>query len=194
MAAPHEPPDRPPRPPVIPAPKHTNLGGSPGLLTSTGGLFGIKPLLLVPVFDSKNKHFNIDIIDANNFDTEEDAFYFFPSPNIQVGRRITINNVVLEYREIGEATFTMGVIVYSRDDDTFKFKTTQINIRNTSPQIDRVNFPFPDGKIHTTQFNLVLDGERPQMFMQRSADSGPVSIISATLVGTADVVEIMGKS
>lgn len=185
-------PPRDPAKPIKPPPKSKgNLGGSPGLVTSTGGLFGTTKALLLPFYDTKNRNVSLNIIDPTNFDTEEDAFYYFPSPNIKDARAVTVHQVAIIYREIGPAIFSIGIIVYIRRTDKFVFKEVPIVISNTSPNIDVVNAPFPDMKLHTRYSDLRIDGERPQVYLRRKADSGPISIISVTIAGHTDVPEIM---
>lgn len=187
--------EKPPRPPVSPPkkplPRSGNLGGSPGLVTSTGGLYGVDRALLIPFFDSKYNNTSLQIIDSDNFDTEEDAFYYFPSPDIKTGRAVTVHNVVLIYREIGLATFQVGVIVYVRKTDKFEFIERELKITNVSPKTNKVNPAFPDQKLHTRYADINISGERPQAYLRRSADSGPLSIISLTMAGHADVPLIM---
>ncbi len=165
-------------------------------MTSTGGLYGISQLLLCPFYDTKNKLYSLNLIEDGNYDTEERGFYFFPNPDAASQNRpgipVSVNNIVLVYREIGIARFRIGVIVYRKREDKFVFTTKIVEITNISPLTDEENPAFPDFKIHTKFIPLVLDGERPQVFIDRIPNSGPFSIISVTLVGVADVKEIMG--
>lgn len=190
------PPKNPGSPSFPPPPKNVNLGGSPGLVTSTGGLYGIAEVLLCPFYDTRNRLFSLNIINDGDYDTEERCFYFFPSPDAATQNRpgipVTVNNVVLVYREIGLAMFRIGVIVYIRSQDKFKFVTKIVQISNISPKTDEENPSFPDFKLHTKLIPIVIDGERPQVFIDRLPDSGPISIISCTAIGVSDVKEVMG--
>ena len=184
-----DPPSKPSKPPV---PSHSNLGGSPGLVTSTGGLYGVQKTLLVPFFDARSQHTALWMIDSNNFDTEEDAFYYFMSPDISMARAVTVHQVAVIYREIGECQFTIGIIIYNRRDDKFIFKERIVNITNDiSPIVDIVNTPFPDNKLHTIYADLNISGERPQVYLKRSKDSGPLSVQSITLAGHRDIPQLM---
>lgn len=187
--------NRPPKGPFPPnkppVPTKSNLGGSPGLITSTGGLYGSKFALLIPWYDTKNKNISLNVIDSDNFNCEEDAFYYFMQPDVSIAKAVTVHQVAIIYREIGPASFFIGVIVYIRRTDTFVFKEVPVLITNDSPNIDMVNFPFPDGKLHTRYVDIRIDGERPQAYIKRFADSGPLAITSVTLAGHADVKQIM---
>lgn len=189
---PRDSPPHPPSPkPKPPAPKHGNLGGSPGLITSTGGLYGDEFALLVPFYDSKNRNTSLNVFDSTNFNTEEDAFYYFPCPDINPGRAVTVHQVAIIYRELGLAKFSVGVIVYIRRTDTFKFIEKELEIKNISPRINDVNFAFPDEKLHTVYANLKIDGERPQVYIRRKIDDGPLSIVEVCIAGHKDVIELM---
>lgn len=153
--------------------------GSPGLITSTGGLFGDTGLLLVPFFDVKLGKNYLANWDSSNFDTEEDCTYFFKMEDLDVGRNIAIHKAVLVYRDIGRCRLTVGVTSYLATDDKY----------NTKSQTKFIGHKTPDLKLHTQDFNFVITGERPQLFVSRKANDGPFSAVSLTMVGHADEKE-----
>ena len=170
-----------PGPRPAPAPKGSqSFGGSPGLLTSTGGLFGTSGALLIPYMDTRNDVFFAAIIDSNNFDCEDDAHYFFRQEDIQDDRYITINRQTITYREIGKATFTFGIQVYVDTIDDYKNVETIITIK---PKKGKLANKFPDKKLHTIKLDLVITGIRPQPYVKRMANSGPFSITKVRMIG-----------
>jgi len=163
------------------------IGGSPGLLTSTGGLTGLLGACYQPFFNPQTRAYYLALIDPTNFDTEEDGFYNFPEPDAPngVGRVVTIHRVVMTYREIDKAKFNFGIETYLADIDDFVQVTVPIVIAPPNGNKKRA-LSFPDGKIHTKRFGIVATGERPQPFTQRLANSGAYSIIKVVLCGNAD--------
>lgn len=172
-----------------------NLGSSPGLSTSTGGLFGIQQMYLVPVVDRVNSKIWLDIIDPSNFNCENDWFYIFPSQEVKKsfeGKEVTISKVVLTYREIGAAKFTVGVVAYRQADDNFVGQEQIVKIADVKGEVvNQVNPLFPDGQLHTIALNFLVQGQRPYAYIKGKGNSGSVSITNFMLVGHADVAQIM---
>jgi len=181
-----------PPPPIKPgAPPTKPLGSSPGLLTSTGGLYGVNGALLTPVFNSITGKSNILIMDANNFDCEEDGEYDFPQEippreQPQEGRDVTCHLVILKYRELGYARFAVNLTTYKRLTDSFVTVQYLVNIPPIPLKTRMRKQSFPDKEIHTLYIPIQVVGERPQASITRSGKSGPMSITSLTICGNAD--------
>ena len=186
-----------PHPPFKPPVGTSTIQGSPGLLTSTGGLLGVAPLLLVPTFDFQLQRNYLGVINPNDFNCEEDAAYFFREEEVQLERVVSIHKIILTYREIGAADFIVGVTVYNWQDDSYNTKTINVSIAppilkdSKDRKILRRRNVFPDNKIHTKRLSLVISGQRPQLFITRKAESGPLSIVRATIIGKADEMDIL---
>lgn len=168
----------------------SKLGTNPGLITSTGGLFGIDGELLTPVLNLTTGKSYVLLMDPDDFNCEEDAAYYFPQEippreAPQEGRDVTCHLIILKYRELGPAKFNVNVTVYVRNTDTFDTKTVSVTI---PPQGAKGNNPttFPDKQIHTMYIPFRITGERPQAFVTSKGGSGAYSITSLTLCGNAD--------
>jgi hypothetical protein len=174
-----------PGPPVPPPKKGVNPGGSPGLLTSTGGLFGLTGALYVPFFDSLNNIYHAVLLDSNDFNCEEDAFYYFKVEDVNIGRSCDIHKLVVVYRNLGIGKVTFGVGIYQPQakTDALKFvtKTVTKSLGNISA----------NKKLYTQNFDLVISGERPQAFFTRKANDGPISIVSVVMVGDAGETKLL---
>lgn len=181
--------DPPQLPPVTPPNKNQPLGGSPGLLTSTGGLYATSGLLLIPITNTITGRNGIIIVDSNNFDCEEDCEYNTreEAPEGQQGRSLQCNLIILKYRELGQAKFTIRISGYSKVTDSFISKDIIVQIPDPNIKYAKQRFQnFPDGKIHTRRISFTLEVERPQIKLIRKADSGPLSVTMQVLCGNAD--------
>lgn len=165
-----------------------NPGGTPGLLTSTGGLYGTNGVLLTPVVNATTGKSYIMLMDPSNFNTEENAEYDFPQviPQGHEGEDVSCHLIVLKYRELGAAQFSINITTYVRNEDTFVTQPFPVTIPPL-PLSKARQATFPDERIHTFYISLpVITGERPQVTVTRNANSGPLSITSLTLCGNAD--------
>lgn len=162
---------------------------SPNLLTSTGGLFGNTGALMTAYIGTNGKCY-IAIHDQTSFDSEEDAEYDYPQmtpPSQYQDLRIqTYNLIMLQYRELGTAKFTISIDYYNRINDQYLNKQIPISISNTGKRKT-----FPDGKLHTRYIDFVISGERVQIKILRKANSGPLSIVKCIPCGSADEVPQM---
>jgi hypothetical protein len=171
------------RPPV----GKSTLKGSPGLITSTGGLFGTNFNLLMPLFDTVFNKTYLALVDPDNNDTEEEAFYIFKQEDVMPSRVVSVHKLIVVYRELGPAKFSVGVQVYIRKANKFYQKSVALQI------VDRkdITAPFPDRKLRELPVDLVIEGERPQVFIRRKANSGPLCITRIHMVGHADEKEVV---
>src|SRR5258706_6609541 len=168
----------------------TNLS-NPGLITSSGGLFGTAGLLLTPYTNNVTGRSYIVVHDPTNFDCEEDAEYDFKQeiPQVQSnpyqeGRDVTCHLVILKYRELSVASFSVNVTVYRKQTDDYFTVQIPVKIKKIKDTKTRI---FPDNRIHTRNLSFdVITGERPQVTLTRDANSGPMCVTSLTLCGNAD--------
>lgn len=165
----------------------TNPGASsPGLITSTGGLFGQAGLLLIPFFDFRSGKYYLATWDASNFNTEEDVFYYFRQENVKQDRAITNHKIVVTYRNLGIFTVTFFLTTFRKGLTTYEdgVAIEQQGTYHTVSKTLTLGTKNPDGKLYTIDFNLVNEGIRPQIYCDRKAMAGPMSITSVLLAGT----------
>jgi hypothetical protein len=180
-----------PGPPYKPPVGNSTIKGSPGLLTSSGGLFGSGYQLLMPMFDGIFNKVYFALIDPSNSDTEEAAFYTYRQEDVMPNRSVSVHLLIITYRELGPATFTVGVQTYIEEEDSYK---TSSRIVKIAPRPAKKGKPstFPDKLLHTKKVNIeVISGQRPQPFWSRLANSGPVAITRMMMVGHADEKDLI---
>lgn len=193
---PNGPPPNIPAPPSKPVPSGNTkpLGTSPGLVTSKGGLYGVNGVLFTPLYDTGTGRSFVVIHDASNFSCEEAGEYDFPqvipgNPP-QEGRSVTCHLIILKYRELGIASFSVNVTVYTRETDSFTTVQIPVAIPILPLRTKQRKQNFPDGKIHTVRLyppnGEYITGERPQVSVTYNASSGPFSVTSLILCGNAD--------
>lgn len=156
---------------AVSAPQFT---GSPGAITSTGGLFGVGPILAYPVFDVIQQTSYIAILDVTNFNCEEPAFYFFRIEDIVEGHKPTIRRIRIRYRDLGICKVTFAVIG----------ENSQIPSKDNQQLEDiTLGTQAADGRIKTAYASIVLTDWAMQCYIVRDANKGPLDIISVTLLG-----------
>lgn len=165
----------------------TTIHGSPGLLTSTGGLFGANYRLLMPLFDSVFDKTYLAFIDPEDNNCEEEAFYLFKQEDVMPGRVVSVHKLLVYYKELGAAKFSVGVQVYIRKTNKFYQKSVELKITDRK---DRTA-PFPDGKLRELPVDFVIEGERPQVFIIRRANAGPLCVTRIHMVGNANEKEVL---
>lgn len=171
-----------------------SIASSPALITSTGGLSGAVGALLTPVNINQlpGPSSYIMIHDTTNFDCEEDSTYYFRQEvgSQYEGQYIEINKVILKYRELGVASFTINISAYQQKTDDFKTIAIDVDIPAVKLTIARKK-TFPDGKIHIINIappKGVIQGINPQCYISRKGNSGPMSITKLILCTYADEV------
>src|SRR5580692_6825872 len=136
MAVPVNPPFNPPTRPLSGGgtkPATPALGGSPGLLTSTGGLYGTQGLLLAPYYNNNTYQGYVIVFDPSNFDCEEACEYDYrqelpPEDKPQQGRNVSCHLIILKYRELGIANLSVNLTVYQKTTDTYITRSIPVNI------------------------------------------------------------------
>src|SRR5579859_3358657 len=166
---------------------------SPGLLTSTGGLFGTSGLLLAPAFNLiTGKSFIVEF-DSSDFNCEENSQYTFrQEANFEKipgeGRECSIHLIIMKYRELGPVNFNLNITTFKKSTDSFENTVIPVSIpvipvsRMTK---ERKNL-FPDGRIHTVRLTPpkgAISGERPQLSITCAGGSGPLSITKIVMCG-----------
>jgi hypothetical protein len=149
------------------------------LLTSTGGLFGTAFVLITPFLNVQSGNYGFLITDPTDFNCEEDCVYNFRQED-KPGRVIDVHKVYLQYRDLGKVSFlaTMTATQYNRDTnkETIDTDSKLVTVGNTKP----------DKKIHSYFVDLKVQGERPQLSITRKAGKGPLSIVTAMMIGNAN--------
>lgn len=175
------------RPPYKPPTGKPPIRGTPGLVTSTGGIIGTGQQLILPLFDLVSNKTYLELIDPEDNDCEEEAFYIFKQEDVMPSRVVSVHKLIVVYKELGTAKFSVGVQVYIRKANKFMQVSKEVKI------VDRkdITAPFPDGKLRELPVDLVIEGERPQVFIRRKAKSGPLCITRVHMVGHADEKEVV---
>jgi hypothetical protein len=159
-------------------------GGSSGggtLATSVpflenGGFAATAYFLFVPTLLSAGGNSFIGAFSASNYnDPLDSSSYSYRMEDVIVGRMPTVRRVIVIYRNLGVATLTVTV---SGTDDN--------GVRQTSFDTNIIGSTLADGTLGTSFFDVQLAAFRPQITLSRTANAGPVSIISATLVGEVE--------
>lgn len=148
--------------------------GSPGVITSTGGLFGIEPVLAYPVFDNILSVSYVAILDVTDFNCEEPAFYFFRIEDIVEGHKPTLRRIRIRYRDLGVCKVTFAVIGENTQSPSLDNQQLEDIIIGTEKA---------DGRIKTAYASVVLTDLAMQCYIVRDANRGPLDIISVTLLG-----------
>ncbi len=164
--------------PYTPPGTTPSLGAQPGLITSTGGLYGQNNVLMAPYYHTLTGRFCFLYYDPNDFNCEDDCTYYFRMEDVQAGRAIDVHKVYFQYRDLGAVKFTTTVTATQYDKAT---KTEKINTQSVS-----VTWGKGDGKIHSYFVDLKVVGERPQLSVFRAANAGPLSFIRGLLIGHSD--------
>ena len=155
-----------------------SLGAQPGLITSTGGLYGQNYVLMAPYYHTLTGRFCFLYYDPNDFDCEDDCVYDFPMEDIQAGRAIDVHKVFLTYRDLGAVKFKLSVSATQYDKAT---KTEKVNSQTVN-----IAWGKGDKQLHSYYVDLKVVGERPQLHIYRAANSGPLSITRAIMCGHGD--------
>jgi hypothetical protein len=151
------------------------FSGSPGAITSTGGLVGTAPILAYPVFDYIQNTSYIAILDVTNFNCEEPAFYFFRIEDVAEGHKQTLRRIRIRYRDLGVCRVTFAVIGEESQSPTVDNEQLQDLVIGTDKA---------DGRIKTAYASVRLTDRAMQCYFVRDAGKGSLDLISVTLLGT----------
>jgi hypothetical protein len=115
-------------------------------------------------------------LDPTNFDDPLlGGFYFWKVEDVIAGRTPTINRVIISYRDLGVATFTL-VITGTLDSGV---------VVNISQPVT-VGTSAASGKIATAVVGISQSGQNLQVSIARSPGSGPLSITKLRLEGKVE--------
>lgn len=147
--------------------------------TENGGFYASSLFLFVPV-QAFSGAIYVGVYNYANFnDPNDGSSYSYRQEDIAVGRVPTVRRVVLVYRDLGIAKITI-----------------QLSGVNDNGQLVTASAPFTIGTAAASTNNLTLLADvtltayRPQLTISRAANAGPVSIISATIVGEVEQVTL----
>jgi len=168
--------DGPPDPPPHPPKTKTPTGGSPGLLTSTGGLYGFNYVLVLPILNTKHNIGQFFTLDIEDFNCEEDVEYIFKQEEMQHLRQISVHRILVTYRDLGKVKVIFSVTTYSTESDKYTTKESKIVTLGSAKA---------DKKLHGKKIDIAITGERPQLRLFRKAKDGPLAITKISMVGTA---------
>lgn len=167
---------------------------NPSLITSTGGLYATSGYLMAPAFNNVTFKPYIVVFDPTNFNCDESAQYTYrQEANFDKfpgeGRQASFHSIILKYRELGIATFSINITVFNQALDDFITVQIPVSIPRLPLTTKSRKNNFPDGRIHTARIaplNGVIQGERPQVSITIGAGKGPISITKLVLCGNAD--------
>lgn len=149
-----------------------NPVANPALLTTSGGLVGSGQIFGFFFVDSntgKTYFSTFDPFDLN--DAYDGSFYQTKQEDVAIYRKPTVRGVVIVYRNLGLCSFKVTVSVMT--DTIAASKTANVQVGTSAA----------DNSLMTLKVDFNnLSGERPQITIQKNASSGPLDIISMTLV------------
>ena len=144
---------------------------------SNGGVSGPLGLLLIPAQNGGTP--NVFTLDPTNFnDPANGSYYYWKVEDGIAGRVMTINRVILSYRDLGVATITVGLNGVSGEKDSNNADTPVAN----SQQIE-IGTVAASQKICTIVLGLALTGCNLQASVTRAPNAGPVSITKLRMEG-----------
>jgi hypothetical protein len=145
-----------------------------------GGFTASTFYLMVPVQTSDLGLVYVGIFDVTSFnDPVDSSFYAYRMEDVVTCRVPTVRRVLLVYRDLGLATLTVSI---SGTDDNNNAVVGTVNV-----QIGTI---AASGAQLTKLIDITVSAFRPQLAWSRAAGGGPISIISATMVGTAEDVTL----
>lgn len=146
-------------------------------LPITGGLLGINGAVIFAVFDIRLQTTRFMYLDTTNFDTETEAQYTFRVEDLQEGTQVTTTRLRIKYRNLGKAKVQITLRgMYSEQTKTIKLGPGTINGQTRA-------VPAADNRLYIAYCDFTFTDESPQVNIYRAANSGPLSIISVTMMG-----------
>jgi hypothetical protein len=145
------------------------------LITSSGGLAGTELALVIPCFDADGSQFYLATFDTTDYNTEDACEIWFRQEEIIEGREITVSRVRIIYKDLGIC----------------KLKCTLETTQQTVTQEITIGTANYKGKTYTAYFDIVITGERPQIKLSKEANSGPLNLISVTMITGVEMAEQM---
>lgn len=144
--------------------------------SENGGFVATTYYLFIPVQSSDTGTPYIAIFDPTSFnDLNDDSTYSYRQEDIVPGRVPTVRRIILTYRDIGTCTITVTI---SGINDNGSVVSSSAKVSLGTPQAS--------GNLLTKLVDLTFTGYRPQLSYTRTAGNGPLSVVSASMVGTIE--------
>lgn len=151
---------------------------NPVPFSENGGFSATTFFMFMPATFLSNGAPFIAIFDPSDFNDDNDASsYSWRVEDVVVGRIPVVRRVVLVYTDLGNATIT---VTLSGTNDS--------NNKVTASRKISIGTDGKSGELLTKFVDISLTAFRPQLTISREANAGPVSIISATLIGEVEEV------
>lgn len=144
-------------------------------ITTTGGLIGTDQVVLMALRSTQLDLFSMGFFDFEDLNCEEVSEVKFRQEEILAGREVTVSRVRLVYRNLGKVEVEAIV------------ETTQCS--KNHKQFIGDDSPVLKGKVMTAYFDLIATGERPQLTIRRTANSGALAIIKAQMITDVELAE-----
>jgi hypothetical protein len=145
-----------------------------------GGFAGTTFFLFVPCIATGTGASFISIFDPSNFDDPEDgSSYSWRAEDIIVGRYPVVRRVILVYTDLGVAKLTVS-ITGTNDQGNIVTARQSVTIGTSGAS----------GALLTAFVDISLTCFRPQLSVSRAAGGGPLSIVSASLIGEYEEVSL----
>lgn len=153
-------------------------GGSP----SNGGIPAPLNQFLIPAMIQTNQ-FSFYTLDPTNFnDPNSGSFYNWKVEDGIAGRTLTVNRVILSYRDLGLAKIMVALTGVTGPNDPTQPNTP---VSSISP-LTTIGTSNATGRICTLVLGLSLSAANQQLSVIRAANGGPVSITKARLEGKVE--------
>lgn len=148
--------------------------------SENGGFAATTYYLFVPGQDSNTGYTFIGIFDVTSFDDKFDgSTYSFRAEDIAPGRFPTVRRVVIVYRDMGTASLTCTIRA-TDDNGKIVAASKSVQLGNAVPTFISL----------TTFVDVQVSGYRPQLTLTRAAGGGPVSIISVSMIGDVEDINL----
>jgi len=122
----------------------------------------------------------IGTFSPNSWDDQfNPSTYYYRKEDVIVGRQPTVRRVILVHRDLGLATVFVN-LQGTNDNYQVVTATKQASLGTTNASQD----------LYTAFVDITLTCFRPQLWLFRPAGGGPVSIVSATLIGEVEDVTL----
>jgi hypothetical protein len=149
---------------------------------SNGGVATTSRLTLYPMLNATTGIVSFYAFNpAGGFDDPlASAFWNSKVEEVLQGRTVTVNRVIVTYRDLGPAT-AIFVLAGTQDNQVVGGLTGA-----TSMQPVKLGNALATGKLMTKFVDLSLTGQNIQLTIVRAAGSGPLSFAKITMVGRVE--------
>ena len=145
-----------------------------------GGLFAPTYYLMIPMQNSATGTCSLYTYDPTSFDdTTDGGYYKYRVEDVSLLRVPTVRRVGIIYRDLGLAKFTV-TLTGTNDQRQVVSNSVVVQIGNS----------IATNALLTILVDITLTAFRPQLSFSRNAGDGPLSIVSATLIGEVEEVSL----